>query len=243
MIKERPRHRERAWTRDLCSRGGAGAGGGLLECQELLRAEGLVVDLGGRLNEVLQVSSEVVISECQTSELKGTNLKRKSRRYTNSQCLSSSTFTTPQRFLRPRTGLPSMITLRSEPTTAKGIMLCEDIDQKGFLIKGVKCDIRGSYRSEPTLLRRSHRYRKGTGGCCGGRVPRGSTKPVSTAFQGKRASKRTLLLKASLSSGVKESDLAMTGTTLTTSDNFFITIMSMGRREWPVKHQSNPRSP
>jgi len=66
---------------------------------------------------------------------------------------------------------------------------------------------------------------------------------LSTAFQGKRASKRTLLLKASLSSGVKESDLAMTGTTLTTSDSFFITIMSMGRREWPMKHQSNPRSP
>ena len=107
----------------------------------------------------------------------------------------------------------------------------------------MKCDIRGSYRFEPTLLRHSRQCRKGTGGCCGGRVPRGSTKPESTAFQGKGASKRTLLLKASLSSGVKESDLAMTGTTLTTSDNFFITIMSMGRREWPVKHQSNPRSP
>ena len=62
-------------------------------------------------------------------------------------------------------------------------------------------------------------------------------------FSGEGASGRTLLLKASLSSGVKESDLAMTGTTLTTSDNFFITIMSMGRREWPVKCQSNPRSP
>jgi hypothetical protein len=57
--------------------------------------------------------------------------------------------------------------------------------------------------------------------------------------QGRSVSKRTLLLKASLSSGVKASDFAMTGTTLTTSDNFFITIMSMGRREWPMKGQSN----
>ena len=134
ITKERPRRRAQEWTRDLC-RSGAGTRGGLLECQELLRAEGLVVNLGGRLNEVLQVSPGVGLSECQISELKGTNLKRKSRRYTNSQCLSSSTLTTPQRFLRPRTGLPSMITLRSEPTTAKGIMLCEDIDQKGVLIR------------------------------------------------------------------------------------------------------------
>ena len=35
---------------------------------------------------------------------------------------AESTLTTPQRVLRPRTVLPSMITLRSEPTTAKGII-------------------------------------------------------------------------------------------------------------------------
>ncbi len=80
MIKERPRRRGQARTRGLRSRSGAGAGGGLLECQELLRAEGLVVNLGCRLNEVLQMSPGVVLSECQMSELKGTNLKRKSRR-------------------------------------------------------------------------------------------------------------------------------------------------------------------
>jgi hypothetical protein len=51
---------------------------------------------------------------------------RKLRRCTNSQCASFSTLTTPHRFLRPRTGLPSTSTVRSEPTTAKGIMLYRD---------------------------------------------------------------------------------------------------------------------
>jgi len=46
--------------------------------------------------------------------------------------------------------------------------------------------------------------------------------------------KLTLLLNASLSSRVRLSALAMTGTTLTTSLSFFITITSMGRRLWPV---------
>jgi len=70
MIKGQPRRGGQAWTRDLCSRSGAGAGGGFLECQELLRAEGLVVNLGGRLNEILEVSPGVVLSECQMSKLK-----------------------------------------------------------------------------------------------------------------------------------------------------------------------------
>jgi len=132
------------------------------------------VNLGGRLNEVLQVSPGAVLSGYQVSELKETNLKRKSRRYTNSQCLSSSTLTTPQRFLRPRTGLPSMITLRSEPTTAKGIMLWRCINQNRFLMRKMKCNVHGCCRSGPTLLRHSRQYRKGTSGCCCGRVPRGS---------------------------------------------------------------------
>jgi hypothetical protein len=38
----------------------------------------------------------------------------------------------------------------------------------------------------------------------------------------------TLCLKASLSSGVNESDLAMTGTTLTTSESFLSTTISIG---------------
>ena len=40
----------------------------------------------------------------------------------------------------------------------------------------------------------------------------------------------TLCLKSWRSARVRESDLAMTGTTLTTSDNFFRTTMSMGLR-------------
>ena len=40
----------------------------------------------------------------------------------------------------------------------------------------------------------------------------------------------TLCLKAWRSARVRESDLAMTGTTLTTSDNFFRTTMSIGLR-------------
>ncbi len=55
-----------------------------------------------------------------------TDLVRKLRRCMNSQCSASSTLTTPQRFLRPRTDLPLMITLLSEPTTAKGIICFKD---------------------------------------------------------------------------------------------------------------------
>lgn len=47
-------------------------------------------------------------------------------------------------------------------------------------------------------------------------------------------STHTLFLKFSLSSIVNVSDFAMTGTTLTTSLSFFITITSMGRSECPV---------
>jgi hypothetical protein len=47
---------------------------------------------------------------------------KKLRRYTNSQCFSSSTLMTPHLFFRPRTLLPSITTVRSEPTTAKGII-------------------------------------------------------------------------------------------------------------------------
>lgn len=60
---------------------------------------------------------------------------------------------------------------------------------------------------------------------------RADLRTIINGFQGKSVGDCTLLLKASLSSGVKESDLAMTGTTLTTSDNFFMTIISIGRRE------------
>jgi hypothetical protein len=40
-------------------------------------------------------------------------------------------------------------------------------------------------------------------------------------------------LKALRSSKVRESDLAMTGTTLTTSESFFRTTMSIGFKAWP----------
>ena len=53
-------------------------------------------------------------------------------------------------------------------------MLWGDINKKEVLTTEMKCDQRGWCRSETTLRRHSHRYRMGTGGCCGVRVPRGS---------------------------------------------------------------------
>lgn len=49
-----------------------------------------------------------------------------------------------------------------------------------------------------------------------------------------RVGRRTLCLNSSRSSSVSESLLAITGTTLTTSESFFITVMSIALREWPV---------
>ena len=49
----------------------------------------------------------------------------------------------------------------------------------------------------------------------------------------------TFSLKASRSSSVKLSALAITGTTLTTSLSFFMTMMSIGRSEWPVGLMKN----
>lgn len=47
---------------------------------------------------------------------------KKFLRYTNSQCLSSSTLIVAHRVLRPLTACPSITTVFSDPITAKGIM-------------------------------------------------------------------------------------------------------------------------
>jgi hypothetical protein len=97
----------------------------LLESKQLLRTESLIVDLGCGLDQVLQVCPTLGHGENADPKISAyaTNLVRKFRRCMNSQWFTSSTLTTPHRFLRPRTDLPSIITLRSEPTTAKGITL------------------------------------------------------------------------------------------------------------------------
>ena len=98
-----------------------------LERNQLLRPERLVVDLRSGFNEVLQVCSKRDSVQNQDAcPNYTTHLVKKLRKCTNSQWSASSTLTTPQRFLRPRTVLPSMITLFSEPTTANG-MVCYQI--------------------------------------------------------------------------------------------------------------------
>lgn len=99
----------------------------LLERKELLGPESFVMNLGRGLNQVLQVSPEGRHPYHAYKYFKLSYLVKKLRSDTNSQCVSSSTFTTPQRFFRPRTALPPMITLLSDPTTANGIMFCTPV--------------------------------------------------------------------------------------------------------------------
>jgi len=63
---------------------------------------------------------------------------KKLRKYTNSQCFSSSTLITPHLFFLPRTLLPSITTVRSEPTTAKGIIAYTTSPQSLF---AGQCDV------------------------------------------------------------------------------------------------------
>jgi len=62
---------------------------------------------------------------------------RKLRKYTNSQCFSSSTLMTPHLFLRPRTLFPSITTVRSEPTTAKGIIAYRASHQSRVILRRI----------------------------------------------------------------------------------------------------------
>jgi len=83
------------------------------------------MDLRRRFNEVLQVcprKSARKRPRPHTLKNMRAYLVKKLRRYTNSQCFSSSTLITPHLFFLPRTLLPSSTTVRSEPTTAKGII-------------------------------------------------------------------------------------------------------------------------
>lgn len=91
-----------------------------------------------KLASVSRVSSTG--TEMCREDVRMTDLVRKLRRCMNSQWSASSTLTTPQRFLRPRTDLPSIITLFSEPTTAKGMICC----------KGESNLVSGSKRGEGT---------------------------------------------------------------------------------------------
>lgn len=144
---------------------------------------------------------------------------------------------TPHRFLRPRTGLPSMMTLRSDPTTANGIISCWRLSY------GTKADTVEKHAPESSysvwaLHRHSHQCRKGKGWYCGREVHRESMGwwEHLRDYSHKRLTRR---LNRSLSSKVKVSAFAITGTTLTTSLNFFMTMMSIGRRECPVGFKKN----
>jgi len=99
------------------------------------------VDLRRRFDEVLQVcpkkDSHVSHSGLHMPKETRPYRVKKLRRYTNSQCFSSSTLMTPHLFFRPRTLLPSITTVRSEPTTAKGIIPCDKSPQSRVMTNGV----------------------------------------------------------------------------------------------------------
>ncbi len=132
-----------------------------------------------------------------------------------------------------------MITVRSEPTTANGIMLCGKLInfeiQEGMseaypdslvelnLLFVVLLRVEG-IQADVVVNQLFPNLRK--------------IRSSGIVFSLGRNS-RTLVLNASRSSRVKLSALAMTGTTLTTSLSFFMTMMSIGRRECPVGLMKN----
>jgi len=164
---------------------------------------------------------------------------KKLRRYTNSQCFSSSTLMTPHLFFRPRTLLPSITTVRSEPTTAKGIIpyyaspqsrvgttgvfaypdLGVDLNLLLVCLLGVEGVQANVVVNEfGTDLHNQSRL----------------THAIHTGIHCPNAiGELTFCLNATLSSIVKLSDLAITGTTFTTSLNFFNTTISIARSECP----------
>ena len=220
----------------------------LLQSEQLFRSECFVMDLRRRLDEVLQMCPGSFARQPFRPPLPKETLSyrvRKLRRYTNSQCFSSSTLMTPHLFFRPRTLLPSIVTVRSEPTTAKGIIACNTSPQSrglsavffthpdlgvdlNFLIvgllgvEGVQADVVVN-KFGANLHGRSRSMHA---------LP-GRHSYSERAGHVDATGILTFCLNVNLSSSVKLSDFAMIGTTFTTSLNFFNTTMSIARSECP----------
>ena len=97
------------------------------------------MDLRRRFNEVLQVCPKKFTHERARPPVPRITRPyrvKKLRKYTNSQCFSSSTLITPHLFFLPRTLFPSITTVRSEPTTAKGIIAYNASPQSCVLFAG-----------------------------------------------------------------------------------------------------------
>ena len=192
------------------------------------------MNLCRRLNQVLQMCPKIghkqnAVMGTQPSKI---HLNKKLRRCINSQWFTSSTLTTPQRFLRPRTDLPSIIKFLADPTTANGMVFCAR--------PSIKLISRKSSFSYP-----NHTIQLNFLVVIFISIKRIETNVlilqlfpnliISCESEQRHAEPRlTLTLNFSRSSGVKLSDLAITGTTFTTSLSFFITITSIGRKAWPV---------
>jgi hypothetical protein len=132
-----------------------------------------------------------------------------------------------------------MITLFSEPTTAKGIICCDGHEQAELQQSIAKTQAYPNRLVQVNLLLVILIGIEGiqTNVVVDQLFPNlrnPSTIRTLKNREGKILSKPTLNLNLSLSSNVKLSLFAITGTTLTTSLSFFITMTSMGRSAWPV---------
>lgn len=101
----------------------ADAGGALLESHELFGTEGLIVDLGGGFNEVLEMGAcEEVAEVDEFAVVLVLDYNNSCQMIHNDGREAILPLMTPQRFWRPRTSLPLTTIVFSEPTTAKGRM-------------------------------------------------------------------------------------------------------------------------
>ena len=95
--------------------------GALLERKQLLGAEGLVVDLRGRLDQVLQVGTGKEVAEVdEFAVVLVLDYDALVAILWGSCGRVGSPLMIPHLFWRPRTFLPLTTTVLSEPTTAKG---------------------------------------------------------------------------------------------------------------------------
>jgi hypothetical protein len=98
----------------------------LLESKQLLGAERLVVDLCGRLNQVLQVGTGEEVAEVDEFAVVLVLDWRVLVQLARNSDLGGLPLMMPHLFWRPRTFLPLTTTVLSEPTTAKGRSSCKD---------------------------------------------------------------------------------------------------------------------
>lgn len=106
----------------------------LLESKQLLGTEGLVVDLGSGLDEILEVGAEeevtevdelavVLVLDCEMLAVHG-----------SVESIQNIPLMTPHLVWRPRTFWPLTTTVFSEPTTAKGMSSCDASAKSSMLV-------------------------------------------------------------------------------------------------------------